>query len=85
MEAIRNPESQAAKDLLDHAVGEGEEDEAEFPDVLPWWEGGEIPKDEEDSSEVAVMPEMISDEVVAGITPPAGVGMSLVYNMMAIS
>lgn len=93
LEAIRNPDSDAAKELVESAVKAEQDGEEEvFPDVLPWWEAedmlddeGEEGNDEEDEPKVAPLPPMIPHEVVGAISPPQGVGLNLIYNIMAIT
>ena len=84
--AIRDPGSEAGRELLESAKGE-EGDGLILPAVLPWWESSEI-KDEldedEDELDFADEPEPISEQVIMGITPPEGVGRKLVYNALAI-
>ncbi|KAK8844066.1 hypothetical protein IAR55_006860 [Kwoniella newhampshirensis] len=84
--AIRNPESEETKALIEDAAAgaEGEENALAGPSVLPWWEGdGELGSDDLEL-ESASSPEIISDNVLAGISPPAGIGKKLAFNAIAI-
>nr|XP_031861499.1 uncharacterized protein CI109_003103 [Kwoniella shandongensis]KAA5528571.1 hypothetical protein CI109_003103 [Kwoniella shandongensis] len=86
--AIRNPESEETKDLLDEAT---DGSTPAGPSVLPWWEGDDDELDDEDEveevglrMESASSPEMLSDEVLVAISPPTGIGSKLAYNAIAI-
>jgi hypothetical protein len=84
--AIRDPDSEAGRELLQFAR-ENEEAGPISPTVLPWWENSEIKDgldEDEDELEYADEPELASEEVMVGIIPPEGVGRKLVYNALAI-
>lgn len=89
--AIRDPESEAGKELLstinDDEGGTGVGDEI-VPTDLPWWECPEVPEDPEDDDEegfsYANDPEPLESGIMEGVVPPAGVGYKLVYNALAI-
>lgn len=84
--AIRDPDSEAGRELLESAQ-EGDEEGPALPGVLPWWESSGIHDEldeDEDELEYAEGPEMVSEQVMMGITPPDGVGRKLVYNALAV-
>ncbi|ORY28764.1 hypothetical protein BCR39DRAFT_533731, partial [Naematelia encephala] len=92
--AIKNPESEETKELLEDAVRDGR-GETGLPIVLPWWErpvgieGEEEEEDDdvEDEDELkgyTDAPELLNDEVLASIKPPDGTGAKLVYNAISI-
>ena len=91
--AIRDPDSSEAKELLRSAVdsGEGVVEEGS-PSVLPWWEGDTLDSHEDggstagqdDQVRYAVAPTIIDETLVAGVKPPDGTGLKLVYNAVAI-
>lgn len=56
-----------------------------IPDVMPWWEAPDVPDDEDEGEQYADMPDVVAEEVLAGIHPPSGVGSKLAYNAVAIS
>ena len=82
--ALRDPNSKEAKELLDSAAKD-EDGNMGIPDVLPWWEETVDDIGEEDESEVASPPNMVSDEVVNAISPLSGVGQKLIYNALSIA
>ena len=79
--ALRDPESAEAKALL---ALESERADHGIPDVLPWWEGDEL-DDEDDDLQIAMRPPMLESSLVTSISPPAGTGLKLVYNALAIT
>lgn len=86
--ALKNPDSEETRQLLDLATQDDSDPESDspLPDELPWWEAPEVPEDEDDDEVVryAETPALISQEAVAAITPPEGVGLKLAYNALAI-
>ena len=62
-------------------AGEGDRETEDLPSVLPWWEGDGLGGE---GMETAPEPEMISPEVISGISPPEGTGLKLAYNAIAI-
>lgn len=83
--ALRDPESVEAKDLLDSAVKTEDGDGPPLPDVLPWWEHTEqLENDPETQTRYAPPPSPVDESLLAGITPPPGTGLRLVYNATAI-
>ncbi|WWD06906.1 hypothetical protein V865_005003 [Kwoniella europaea PYCC6329] len=90
--ALRNPDSEETKELLEEATKDEDEDR-DVPDVLPWWEGEQLQENEEaddDEAEektrirAAPTPGLIPDEIIDAISPPDGVGQKLIYNAVAI-
>jgi hypothetical protein len=86
--AIRDPDSEAGRELLELTKEDGEDDPI-LPSVLPWWEASELSDDigdgdEIDEMEYADAPELVSEEGSKGVTPPEGVGRKLVFNALAI-
>lgn len=87
LSALRNPDSTAAKELLDAALEEGLGEEAEAendeppppPSVLPWWEG--VGGESADGEPCAAEPSPVSGDKPS---PPPGVGMKLRYNAVAL-
>ena len=78
--AIRNPDSESARVLLERAVA----DEAGSPDAMPWWEGSDLSEDIEDGQLVrGAPPQELPDDLVKSISPPEGTGSKLVYNVLA--
>ncbi|WRT69223.1 uncharacterized protein IL334_006207 [Kwoniella shivajii] len=90
--ALKNPDSQEAKELLDEATKPT--NTLKTPSVLPWWEDhlnedsdGEEEQDshaEVEKLETASMPELLPNQVINTISPPEGVGKKLIYNAVAI-
>ncbi|KAI9636945.1 uncharacterized protein MKK02DRAFT_34020 [Dioszegia hungarica] len=83
--ALKDPESEAAKHLVELAAEEDEGSAMAIPDVMPWWEAPDVPDDEDEGEQYADMPDVVAEEVLAGIHPPSGVGSKLAYNAVAIS
>lgn len=85
LQALKNPESEATRQLLELAAEQEGEDveEAPIPDEMPWWEAPDA-LDEEEEGRYADLPDLVRERVLIGIDPPEGVGMKLVYNAMAI-
>jgi len=82
--ALRNPESGEARELIEAATTDNQDDAQErIPNVLPWWEAPDILDDEEEK--FADSPEAVEDELMEGIKPPPGTGSKLAYNAIAIS
>lgn len=84
--AIKDPESAAARELLQSAVegGEGEqEDVPPPPTVLPWWEA-DVTEDAAGPS-YAPRPPDIPADVLESIHPPPGVGPKLIYNVVTLA
>jgi hypothetical protein len=84
--AIRDPDSEAGRELLESAQ-EGAADGPALPGVLPWWESSGIHDEldeDEDELEYAESPQLVSEQVMVGITPTEGVGRKLVYNALAV-
>lgn len=82
--ALRNPDSSAAKELMEAAMAEGlgqeaEDDETPPPSVLPWWEG--VGGESEDGEACASDPSPVSGPKP---TPPPGIGQRLRYNAVAL-
>ncbi|KAL1411161.1 hypothetical protein Q8F55_002111 [Vanrija albida] len=79
--AMRDPESEETRELLADAsaagLGEAAAD-ADAPPVLPWWEGAV------DGPPAAPAPERTDPAILAAISPPAGVGPKLAYNVLAV-
>ncbi|GFZ47135.1 hypothetical protein JCM24511_04878 [Saitozyma sp. JCM 24511] len=85
--ALRNPESEDAKELLRSAterstVDGGEGETMPTPEELPWWEAPEVP--EEDAPPYALPPSLASEGITRDIKPPEGTGVKLAYNALAI-
>ncbi|WWC63867.1 uncharacterized protein I303_106472 [Kwoniella dejecticola CBS 10117] len=97
--ALKNPESEEAKELLEQATRSEQQnpEERPVPNALPWWED-DLSGDSDDNDDaeaegeeqglrrpdVAPMPREIPQEVLSAISPPEGVGNKLVYNAIAI-
>jgi hypothetical protein len=86
--AIRDPDSEAGRELLETLNGDLDKDEEPIlPTALPWWESPEVQDDpESDTEEVenAEAPAPVPSELLTGVTPPEGMGLKLVYNALAL-
>ena len=80
--ALRNPDSDAAKRLLDAAVA----DDDDRPELLPWWERQALQEGDETLADenYEPVPSFVDEGLVAAISPPAGAGLNLAYNALAI-
>ena len=80
--ALRNPDSDAAKRLLDAAVA----DDDDRPELLPWWERQALQEGDETLADenYEPVPSFVDEGLVAAISPPAGAGLNLAYNVLAI-
>ena len=82
--AMRNPESDEAKQLLKMATEEGGHDEeAKLSLALPWWKASDL-KPDSDGVVYAASPAMVDHTVLCTISPPPGTGLKLAYNAIAI-
>jgi hypothetical protein len=84
---IRNPESEQAKALVEVAATQESLQEPAGPSVLPWWEASHL-DDEDDKEEgpsYETSPALLDDNLLRGITPPAGIGGKLAYNAIAVT
>ncbi|OCF79062.1 hypothetical protein I204_01006 [Kwoniella mangroviensis CBS 8886] len=91
--ALKNPDSEEAKELLEEATKDEDEDR-DVPGVYPWWEEQQLQEnkeaDDDDEAEektrirTAPVPGLIPDEIINAISPPDGVGQKLIYNAVAI-
>jgi hypothetical protein len=82
--ALRNPESDEAKELLQSATNGGKDDvDGRIPTRLPWWEVPDILEEGQEEKNAA-SPEMIGEEVLGGIKAPSGTGVRLAYNAITI-
>jgi hypothetical protein len=85
--ALRNPESEDAKELLRSAterstVDGGEGETIPMPEELPWWEAPDV--SDEDAPPYALPPCLASEGITRDIKPPEGTGVKLAYNALAI-
>lgn len=88
--AIRDPDSEAGRQLLETLNENGQEGDEELitPNTLPWWEAPDVADDEvgsdPDELEYAEPPSTLSEELFSGIAPPEGMGSKLVYNALTL-
>lgn len=93
--ALRDPESDEAKQLLSEAVAGGEGGlvtDDRLPAVLPWWEKNQLEPNEEDldggiqhrESPYASEPEIVAETVIGAIDPSKEIAIKLAYNAIAV-
>jgi hypothetical protein len=80
--AIRNPDSEEARELLKSAAEDNQADDP-IPSVLPWWEGDDLAEDNAEA-DTAPIPAAVPEDVISAIAPPADIGVKLSYNFVAI-